>query len=57
LTQDDLDDSDIAAFSFDMQNKADEFKTIGMQKIEKEEDEKRKVEAAKKAEEEKAKKE
>lgn len=57
MTQDDLDDSDIAAFSFDMQNKADEFKTIGMQKIEKEEDEKRKVEAAKKAEEEKAKKE
>ena len=57
MTQDDLDDSDIAAFSMDMQNKADDFKTLGQQKIEKEEDEKRKVEAAKKAAEEKAKKE
>jgi hypothetical protein len=29
LNQDDLDDSDIAAFSMDMETKADEFKTLG----------------------------
>ena len=39
---DDLDFGDISAYSADMSEKADEFKTIGQQKIEKEEKEKEK---------------
>ena len=35
LRQDDLDDMDIAAFSADMTDKADSFKTLGQQNIEK----------------------
>lgn len=54
IGQDDLDDTDIAAFSMDMSTKADDFKTLGEQKIEKQEEEQKKKEEAKKAAAEKA---
>lgn len=57
LSQDDLDDTDIAAFSMDMQDKAEDYKTLGQQKLEKQEEEQRKKEQAKKAAEEKVRKE
>ena len=54
LNQDDLDDTDIAAFSMDMSTKAEDFKTLGQQKIEKEEELRKKKEDEEKAAEEKA---
>lgn len=35
MQQDDLDDGDVAAFSLNMVNEADEFKTLGMVEEEK----------------------
>ena len=55
LSQDDLDDSDVAAFSFDMSNKADEFKTLGQIQIEKKEAEEKKAKEEKRKKEEKIK--
>ncbi len=50
-----MDDTDIAAFSMDMTSKADDFKTLGQVKIEKEEEAQKKKDAAKRAAEQKAK--